>query len=302
MKEKTYHRMTQRSPFRGFKLFKQKYLTDQRFYAFLAKLKLVREVKQFHTFPILNNDYINKVRLLEDKIFTDRGVFSTSFYCIGEKHISQWWYESIFKSHKKLFTVMDEESIYVKTEVRAQCEEFEVRLDPYNHIKVKKSSPYISVLKQPTFTDFITDIEETGNVVNVERKTINFLDTRFGAKVTLKVADNVKTEDVVKESVQTALVQVRNFIEGNSESINERLTGVKADGEFTAPDGQKLLLNCICPNCGTPVFKASADGYTAQCVVCGKDMLGSDITKVDPEHYKDIYDFNKEILYSILYK
>lgn len=294
MNEKTYRKMTKNRPMRGLRLFKQNYLTKQRFYAFLSKIRLVREVKFFDFFPITNNDYINSIRLLEDRIKTDRGVFNLSFYCTGIQYTNQWYYESIFKFHKRLYTVMDEESISIEAEVRSQCEEFEVRIDPFNHIRVNSRNNKITVMPQFTVGEYDEPIKS--KVI-----TVDFKNTRFGTKVTLE-ADPTGSdiEDIVLECVQRAMVQIRNYIEGNSEAINERLTGVKADGEFLSPDGQRLLPNCICHRCGRPVFKSSVEGYTAQCVFCDEDLYGIEIEKVDPERYKDIYEFNKKLFYDYL--
>ena len=296
MNEKTYRKMTKKRPLRGFRLFKQKYLTKQRFYAFLAKIRLVHEVKFTDSSPIINNDYINKVRLLEDKIETDRGVFNLSFYCTGTRCTHKWHYESVFKPHRRLYTVSDEEDIYVEAEVRSQCEEFEVRLDPFNHIRANKKHYRLFIHSpiQPLLG------ENKTQTVKTKSCTVNFLNARFGTNVTLKVGDTSSIEDIVKECVQRAVVQMRNYIEGNSEAINERLTGVKADGEFLSPDGQRLLPNCVCHRCGRPVFKSSVEGYTAQCVFCDEDLYGIEIEKVDPERYKDIYEFNKKPFYDYL--
>lgn len=299
MNNKTYHKMTKKRSLRGLRLFAQKYFTKQRFYSFLAKINLVREVKHFSHSPILNNEFINKVRLLEDKIVTDRGIFNLSFHCIGETHLYQWWYESIFKPHKKLYVISDEKFIYVEAQVRSQCEEFEVRIDPFNHIRVPKQHCTVFLHQPAKPKSFL--LQEELKFVAPKKWTVDLLKARLGTKVTLKVNTEGSTiEDTVKECVQKATVQLRNYIEGNSEAINEMITGVKADGEFISHDGQRLLPNTICHKCGSPVFKSSVDGYVAQCIVCDEDLYGIETCKLDPKVYEKVYEGNKTILYDIL--
>lgn len=300
MKEKTYRKMTKKHPLRGFILFKYKYLTKQRFYSLLAKIKLVREVRNNSTDYIRNNDFLNRVRLLESKIETDRGVFNLSYFCRGTIQRYKWWYESLFK-HKRLHTVLDEETIYIEAEVRAQCKEFEVRIDPFNHTRVSKQKPHIVVFEHQEPCMLLEALDENATkTVRPKRVCVDFFNARMGTKVTLKADSTDNIEEIVKECVQRATVQMRNYIEGHSAEINERLTGVKFDGEFHTKEGKRLLLNCVCHKCGRPVFESSVEGYTAQCVFCDEDLYSIEVKKIDPVMYEDIYKFNKIPLYRIL--
>lgn len=294
---KAYRKMTKKRPMRGLRLFKQKYLNKQGFYAFLAKIRLVREVSNCFNTLIINNDAINKVRLLEDKIETDRGIFNLSFLCRGRTYTQQCWYESRFKSHKRLYTVKEEKTLYLEAEVRSQCEEFEVRIDPFNHIRVSRNNCHYHLPVIKPVKAFMID-----DKIKVKKIDVDFLNARLGVSVVLSASDPTEEtiEELVKECVQKATVQMRNYIEGNSEAINERLTGIKGDGEFITPAGQRLLPNCICHRCGRPVFEPSHGCYVAYCVRCDEDLHRCEIDKVDPERYKDIYELNKEELYQIL--
>ena len=296
MKEKTYRRMTRRSPLRGLKLFKQKYLTKQRFYSLLAHLKLVREVRDNVTVPIVNSTLMNTIRMSDEKLVTDRGVFNLSFQCKGEEHRTHWWYESIFKSHKVLYTFMDETAIFLRAEVRSECEEFEIRIDPFMHRRVTRRDNYVYI-QEP----IDRGLPPSARVSQFKRVEFNFLKARMHTSVTLKV-DLVRDslDDLVKECVNRARVQIINYLRGNSEEINEKLTGVKFDGEFVSPDGQRLIPNCTCPQCGLPLFNSSSEGHFAQCVVCRENFYDFEVVRRDPIIYKEIYENNKGFLKDIL--
>ena len=303
MKEKTYLKMTKKQPFRRFKLFKQKYLTKPRLYAFLAKIKLVREVTKYDIEPIYNNSIINKVTMLDEKITTDRGVFNLSFCTRGEKHYAKQWYETKFsKKPKTLFVVYDKMCAYLTVEVHAECEQFEVRLDPFTHVTVRRQNPRFTV-KFPKFekvTAFTSD-DDIG-VFNFKSYEVNFLNARFADKYTIQIdPDNIK-EDNVWECLKESIIRLKNYLNGNNEVINEKLIGVVADGEFITEDGQRLLPNCLCRRCGNPLFKSSVEGYTAQCIFCDEDFYDIEVRKVDPKQYEMVYDFTKELLYHELYE
>lgn len=291
MTNKTFRKMTKKDPFRGFKKFRMKYLTKQRFYAFLAKLKLVKEVNKYSSLPYYLN-LLNSVNILEEKIETERGVFNLSFCAQCDVIKDEEWYEGVF-SKRCLHKTRDLEFYRITVQVHSECEMFEVRLSPFTHTVVSRNNPRIMIQETPKSFDPHTS-------VSFKKLNINFLNARLAVGVSLNVAIGTK-EDIewgIKECVQKAKTQMQNYIESNSEEINEKLTGVKADGEFVTPDGQRLLPNCICRRCGTPVFKSSVDGYTAQCVQCDEDLYGMEIDRVDPERYKDIYENNK---YNICY-
>ena len=99
MNNKTYRKTTHRSPLSRFKRFNQKYLTKHFWYSLLAKIKLVREVKDFHSEPVLNIDLLNKVRLYVDKIVIYRGVFYLSYFGSAYCDILKWLYEYLYR-HK----------------------------------------------------------------------------------------------------------------------------------------------------------------------------------------------------------
>ena len=297
MKEKTYLKMTKKSPTRGFKLFKQKYLTKQRLYAFLAKIKLVHEVVKSNITPIMNNDLLNKVRLLNEKITTDRGIFNMSYYCQGTIHTYQWYYESKFtKNPKILYVVEDDETQYIELKVNSECEEFEVRLNPLHHQRVNRNSPRIAMFGRIPKLDAIAmdAVPVKAEVVNV-----NFLNARLSTTMNFKVYDKIDSE-FLGDCLQTVKHQMVSYIKGNNAEINKRLIEVENDGEFTTPEGNTLLHNCVCRRCGLPVFKSAVEGYTAQCVVCDEDLYSIEVDKVDPKTYETIYNNSKELMFDIL--
>ena len=296
MNSKTYHKMTHRSPLRRFKLFKQKYLTKHFWYALLAKIKLVREVKDFHSEPVINIDLLNKVQLVEDKIVTDRGVFNLSYFGSASRHISKWWYESLFR-HKRLYTVYDEEKLYIQVEARSECEEFKAHIDPITTVTINRRSPRVSIL--PPQKPFRLG-EDPLKPIEVKPVTADFMNTRLGAKVTLDETMMKSIEELVKEAVMRAKTQMQNYIEDNYAQINERLVGVKNDGQFMTKEGNSLLPNCLCGKCGRPVFKSALEDYTAQCLFCDEDLYSIEIRKVDPEKYKEAYEYSKYELLEIL--
>ena len=296
MNSKTYHKMTHRSPLRRFKLFKQKYLTKHFWYALLAKIKLVREVKDFHSEPVINIDLLNKVQLVEDKIVTDRGVFNLSYFGSASRHISKWWYESLFR-HKRLYTVYDEEKLYIQVEARSECEEFKAHIDPITTVTINRRSPRVSIL--PPQKPFRLG-EDPLKPIEVKTVTADFMNTRLGVKVTLDETMMKSIEELVKEAVMRAKTQMQNYIEDNYAQINERLVGVKNDGQFMTKEGNSLLPNCLCGKCGRPVFKSALEDYTAQCLFCDEDLYSIEIRKVDPEKYKEAYEYSKYELLEIL--
>ena len=296
MNSKTYHKMTHRSPLRRFKLFKQKYLTQHFWYALLAKIKFVREVKDFHSEPVINIDLLNKVRLVEDKIVTDRGVFNLSYFGSASRHISKWWYESLFR-HKRLYTVCDEEKLYITVEARSECEEFKAHIDPITTVTINRRSPRVSILppQKPLRLS-----EDPMKPIEVKTVTADFMNTRLGVRVTLDETMMKSIEELVKEAVMRAKTQMQNYIEDNYAQINERLVGVKNDGQFMTEEGNPLLPNCLCGKCGRPVFKSALKDYTAQCLFCDEDLYSIEIRKVDPEKYKEAYEYSKYELLEIL--
>lgn len=296
MNRKTYCKMTHRSPLRRFKLFKQKYLTKHFWYSLLAKIKLVREVKDFHSESVINIDLLNKVRLVKDKIVTDRGVFNLSYFGSASRHISKWWYESLFR-HKRLYTVCDEEKLYIEVEARSECEEFKAHIDPITTVTINRRSPRVSTL--PPQKPFRLG-EDPLKPLEVKTITADFMNTRLGVKVTLNDTMAESVEALVKEAVMRAKTQMQNYIEDNTAQINERLVGVKNDGQFMTKEGQPLLPNCLCAKCGRPVFKSSLSEYTAQCLFCDEDLYSIEVRKVDPEKYKEVYEYVKYELLDIL--
>lgn len=295
MNNKTYRKMTHRSSLRRFKLFKQKYLTKHFWYALLAKIKLVREVKDFHSEPVINIDLLNKVRLVEDKIVTDRGVFNLSYFGSASRHISKWWYESLFR-HKRLYTIWEEEKLYITVEARSECEEFKAHIDPITTVTINRRSPEVYVAPHTPTRLY----EEPVKPLEVKTVTADFMNTRLGVKVTLDETMMKSIEELVKEAVTRAKTQMQNYIEDNYAQINERLVGVKNDGQFMTEEGNPLLPNCLCGKCGRPVFKSALEDYTAQCLFCDEDLYSIEIRKVDPEKYKEAYEYSKYELLEIL--
>ena len=302
MKEKTYLKMTKKQPFRRIKLFKQKYLTKPRIYSFLAKIKLVKEVTKYDIEHIYNNNIVNKVRILGEKITTDRGVFSLSYYTRGENHIAKQWYETKFtKKPKILYVVYDTVCTYLTVEVHADCEKFEIRLDPLTHVNVRKQYPRFTV-KFPKVEKANFLSPDAIGVFNLKSYEASFLNARFADSYTLKIDPNMINGDTVGECLRESIIRLENYLESHAEVVNEKLIGVVADGEFITEEGQRLLPNCVCSRCGSPLFKSSIEGYTAQCIFCDEDFYDIEVRKVDPKKYEMVYDFWKEELYLKLYE
>lgn len=300
MKEKTYLRMTKKRPLRGFKLFRQKYLTKQKVFEFLAKIKLVQEVKKDFYCPI-THESLDKVRLLNEKIETDRGKFNLSYVAEGEERINCWFFRSKFRKKEILYVVSDEREIHLSVMVRSECESFVVKVDPFTSTVVHRGNP-VFVAMNPCPKPLISS-DEGGyeNLTNHYRRIqCDFLNARLGVSVKNIVLDEKDIDMGIKEIVQRARWQIESFIKNNPEEINERLTGVKYDGEFCTKEGKKLIPNCICHRCGRPVFESSTEGYTAQCLCCDEDLYDIEVRKIDPEMYKDIYEISKTALYKIL--
>ena len=297
MKEKTYHRMTKKRSLRGFKLFKQKYLTKPRLYALLAKFHLVREVRQVLTQPY-TNDTLNKVHTLTHKIKTDRGQFNLSYKtdCDVDKH--KWYYESLFKK-KKLFTIEEDKIYYhLSITVRSECEEFLVKINPFLETTVTRKTPAVQVIRP--CVPCVPFWKSTEDSTTTEIITCNFLNARLGVDMFLCVEDEKDIDEGIKELVSKATARLHNYIEGNPEAINEKLTGIKFDGAFQTEDGQRLLPNNLCHKCGFPVFSTTTEGYYAQCVHCYEDLYPFEVDKVDPKYYEDVYEKCKYNLFEIL--
>lgn len=292
MKENTYHRMTRRSPLRGLKLFKHKYLTKQRFYALLASLKLLREVKNDLSFPYDENDLIGKITMLDENITTERGTFNLSYRAEALQNIYQWYYESL-RGKKILFTVRDEIRYHLCVEVRSECTSFLVKIDPFKSCWVQRERPCLHLYSaEGCYNDTSTS--------TVTRHKCDFFNARLKANVHLGVESCEDIEEAIKELLQRARHEITSFIENHPEEINERLTGVKHDGEFHTKEGMELLKNNICSKCGRPVFESPLEEYTAQCLFCDEDLYSIEVLKVDPKKYEDIYEFNKRGLQKIL--
>lgn len=301
MKEKTYRKMTKKRFLRGLRLFNSKYLTKERFYALLAKLCLVIEVKDNSRFPI-RHELLNSVKLVEEKLVTDRGVFKLSYLAEGERIINSLWYRSISNPKKKLLVVRDENTIIIKAKVISQCEEFEVRLDPFNHLRLNSRQNKVSILP-PQKISLCSPVE--GEIekmkYTVKEYGLDFLNARVSVEVSVSASSaESSVADLIKECISKARAQVQDFIESSAEEINERISGVKYDGEFVSPDGQRLLENCLCRKCGLPVFKSSVEGYSAYCVACHKNLHQDKVAKVDQKKYEVVYDNCKMVMYHLL--
>ena len=300
MNEKTYLRMTKKRSLRGLRLFKQKYLTKQRFYALLAKIHLVRKVKSESFRPYRKSEVLNKVQVLEHKIETDRGVFNLSYRAEGNAVDCKWWYESLFKK-RRLYTVVDSLEYHLAIQVQSECEEFLVKLTPFCSATVTRKHPIVKVItpRVPIVSLAVAKVEDLNNVKEV---TCNFLNARMRVALTLVVHSEEEIDDGIRELINRATAQIHNYVDGNPEAINEKLTGVPFDGEFHTPEGKKLIPNCVCRRCSRPVFESSVEGYTAQCLNCDEDFYDFEVRKIDPEMYKDIYEMSKHKLYQILTK
>lgn len=301
MKEKTYHRMTKKRPLRGFKLFKQKYITKQRFYALLAKFRLVREVKSESFSPYRKSEVLNKVQVLEHKIKTDRGVFNLSYQAEGKSVDCKWWYESLFRK-KRLYTIVDNLEYHLSVQVQSECEEFLVKITPFCSATVTRKTPCVQVFAPVVPFSPITDISTIEDVNTVKKINCNFLNARVRVALTVVVPTEEEIDDGIRELINKATAQIRNYVDGNPDKINEVLTGVPFDGEFHTKEGKKLIPNCVCRRCSRPVFESSVEGYSAQCLFCDEDLYDMEVRKIDPELYKDIYEISKLQLFQILTK
>lgn len=298
MKESTYRKMPQKRPLRRFNIFKYKYLRKQAWYSLLARMHLAREVKDFHSIPVNNIDLLNKVRLVEEKITTDRGIFNLSYFGSATRQISKWYIESLFR-HKRLCTICDEETLYIKVEARSECEEFEVHLTPFLSARVHRGQSFVT-FSEPSPRSLLVDKEV--NQMKSKFYKVDFFNARFAVSVILsdKESGSFSVEDLVREAVQRAKVQIQNYIEEHPAEINKRLVGVDNDGNLTTKEGMPLLPNCLCHKCGRPVFKSSVDGYVSQCVRCDEDLYDFETVKVDPKQYEQVLDNTKIELYCIL--
>ena len=301
MKEKTYRRMTKKRSLRGLKLFKQKYLTKQRFFALLAKFHLVREVKSVTPKPLNSVAVFNTVNQVEHKIKTDRGVFNLSYNAQGTAKTKQWWYESLFKK-KRLYTIEDNTDYHLFVRVQAECEQFLVKVTPFCEGVATRSRPVLQVVRPYIPMPLSKEISPTDEVQTTLSVTCDFLNARLRVNMDLVVQSAEEIYDGIKELVNRATAQIHNYVEGNPEAINEKLTGVPFDGQFHTLDGKKLIPNCVCHRCSRPVFESSTEGYTAQCVFCDEDFYDFEVRKIDPEMYKDIYEMSKHKLFQILSK
>ena len=299
MNEKTYRRMTKKRSLRGFKLFKQKYLTKQWFYALLAKIHLVREVKTIAP-VLLNHSAINRVDLLNYKIKTERGRFNLSYNAQGNAEIRKWWYESLFR-RKRLYTIEDSTNYHLFVRVQSECEEFLVKITPFCSATVTRKNPIIQVItpRVPKVSLAVATVED---LQTVNKITCDFLNARFRVSLDLVVQTEGEIESGIRELINKATAQIRNYVDGNPEAINEKLTGVPFDGEFHTPEGNRLIPNNLCRKCGLPVFETTTKGYTAQCIKCYEDLYSIEIDKVDPKYYEDVYEQCKYLLYDILTK
>lgn len=295
MNEKTYRRMTKKRSLRGLKLFKHKYLTKSRLYSLLSKIHLVREVKSIIPVP-LNSTVLNKVQILEHKITTDRGIFNLSYQAQGTAEIHKWWYESLFKK-KRLYTIEDNTDYHLFVRVQSECEQFLVKLTPFCSGTVTRNTPYVCIFMPRVPTVAVLEVKDENTV---ERIHCDFLNARLRVAVDLIVQSEEEIDDGIRELVNRATAQIHNYVDGNPEAINEKLTGVPFDGEFHTPDGKRLIPNCVCPKCSLPVFESSIEDYTAQCLSCDEDFYAFEVRKIDPEMYKDIYEITKYKIYKIL--
>lgn len=297
MKEKTYRKMTQKRPFRRLRLFKQEYLTKQRFFALLAKMKLVREVIDFSTLSYNSNDKLNRVVLSDDILKTDRGEFNFSFYAQCTVCNQYWWYESLFKK-KKLHTVSEEKRYNVSVKARSECLAFLVKIDPFNEAYVTAKNPIINFCRHEEQDIFKPPIHMCSHTI--EKKVCNFLNARFALESMLYVEKEEEIDSAIYELVKATRRHIYEYIKGNPEMVNERITGVKYDGDFCTKDGFRLLENVLCPRCGKPVFKSGTKDYTGQCLFCDEDFYSVELVKVDPVRYRKVLEFNKIPLQEIL--
>lgn len=301
MTEKTYHKITKKPIFRGFRLFKQKYLTKQALFALLAKMRIVIEVKDTISTRFYHK-LLDKVSVKSDRIYTPRGIFNISYCASAIQNRRVWYYKSRF-SDKVLYDVLDHSTYTVIATVHSECEEFEVRLTPFNHTRVKAGSRQttVTVFREPKvdFSKQPDPLMQEG-AIKAQHFPINFLNARIRVSVSCEADILSGLEVAIDECVNKATAQIRNYIENNSDEINEKLTGVKADGEFVSPDGQRLIPNHICSRCGLPVFKSSVEGYTAQCISCDEDFYAFEIRRLDPKFYLQILRDNAEVISYIL--
>ena len=296
MKENTYHRMTRRSPLRGLKLFKHKYLTKHRFYALLASLKLVREVKRDIDIPYnsYEDDYFNGVKI-DAPIITERGRFHVSHIASVNIVVHHHWYESL-KKHKVLYNVCNEEYYVVKVAVQAECESFLVKINPFSSYVVNRNNPRMVYIHKPV----MPHLGNPNDMVKYNTITCDFLNARMKVGMENTVSDFKYCITAVNELLEITRRRLKEYIEGNPEEINEKLTGIKFDGEFRTKDGNRLIPNILCRKCGLPVFDTPT-GYIAQCANhnCGY-LHPNEVKKVDPKYYEMVYEQNKEVLHMLL--
>lgn len=294
MKEKTYRRMTRRSPVRGLKLFKSKYLTKNRFYALLATLKLVHEVKEHHSIPVPINNEIRGIELLEDKIKTDRGVFNLSYRAEAIEIHDSWYYKSIF-SGKTVHTVSDAFYYEVKVEVRSECLSFWIKLDPFSSVWVERTTPYIHIFKEPN----MHSLDPTEHM-EMRKVKCDFFNTRLAKSDSYVVEHRDNVIDTIFEVFNRIKREMVQFIELHPDQINERLCGVKYDGQLHTEDGCLIEPYHLCRKCGRPVFSTKTVGYKVQCICCNEDLYGMELEVVDPKTFQSALEFYKRELYDIL--
>lgn len=298
MNNKTFRRMTRKRVFRRLRLFKQKYLTKQWLFSFLAKIHVVREMKYSARTPYSEKNLTDKVNILEEALTTNRGVFKLSYIATVEVHHIVHKFQNRSRT-KTLYTVEDKHRYIVTIKSQAQCTDFLVRIDPFNEIQVNWKQPTVSYIVAPKFYSPFGDTQ-IDHVVYSKSLTCNFLNARFGVSMSLDFTRKEEIDSVIKELLGKAKMRLSNYLEGNAEAINEAITGIKFDGAFHTKDGKRLLPNCSCPRCGSPVFESSIEDYTAQCLFCDEDFYSFEVKKIDPENYKYLYEFTKEKIHDIL--
>ena len=296
MKEKTYRKITKKRPFRGVKRFKQKYLTKSRLCFFLAKIRILKIV-EYHTSIRLSPSQLcdGEIHVCSDKIITPRGKFNLSYRSDGIETSDHLHYEIHFFGRKKIVYVeKDSKVINIRVTVHSECEEFLVKINPFTECNVNRNSPYAYVVyTENSYANLLARSES----VEYKKIHVDFFNARFAVGVSLDTTTKESVESCLKECLMKARNQIEGYITSNYALINERLVGVKNDGEIVAPDGSQLLHNNICRRCGRPVFKSKVEGYTAQCIVCDEDFYSFEVSRVDPNFYEKVYKNTKEELY-----
>lgn len=301
MNKRIYKKMTKRRFLRGFKMFRLQYLNKHGLFKILAKLHLVREVMHTHSYPYIskNSDLGNII--VKDDIVTDRGVFKFSYMATGMIVESHWWYESLFRK-KKLYVLSNERGYFIDLMAQVSCKEFLAKFDPFNHIVVREGTTQVALIHPTLAFDKVFDSPFSSSPsLSPKCISVNLLGTRL--KLGIKSSMFYQQEsikDIINELVDKAVNHFTTYLEGNASLINERITGVSNDGEFTY-EGEKLLPNCLCRKCGRPVFYSCLkDRYAGQCAFCDEDLTLIEIDKVDPKKYEKVYEYNKLSMYKLL--